>query len=177
MKKIIQVFLSLTFLSYTFSVNADTVCYDITGEVKTINTSLSTQSGFFEFTATDPVTGEVLQLEGNVMGQITYADLGTGTFLLNHTYTIEEGLGELGVEEDVSFSTLNDTVTLLASSPVGCFYPAHESVTNIHPTEENTANVESISLDAYGDLNSNAAGCLGLPSKFEEISGEMCFNH
>ena len=72
MKKIIMILsFSLALFSYTIKVNADTVCYDVEGEVKTYNTSPTTQSGTMELFLTNQVTGEEVRLEGNINGMIT----------------------------------------------------------------------------------------------------------
>ena len=65
MKKIIMILsFSLTIFGFTHRVNANTVCYDVEGEVETNNTSLYQQTGKIELSLTSQETGEEVHLEG-----------------------------------------------------------------------------------------------------------------
>ena len=87
MKKIMMILsFSLMLLGYTYRVNAETVCYDVEGEVTTNNISSTQQAGNLEFFLTNKETGEELSLEGDLTGMIIGTDE-EGAIYLTHTAT------------------------------------------------------------------------------------------
>ncbi|NOQ12995.1 MAG: hypothetical protein GQ583_00755 [Methyloprofundus sp.] len=169
-KNIVLLSLSLALLGHTYSVHADTVCYDVEGgEASTNNISAYQQSGKIELSLTNQETGELVSLEGDLNGMIIGADA-EGTLYLTHTATSNDG------SVPFTFITLNDRA-VFTGAPDGCFLPVHETITNIIAGTGITVDVVSVNLDVYGSINFiNEGECLGVPNTFENISGEMCFN-
>ena len=161
---------SLMLLGYTYRVNAETVCYDVEGEVTTNNISSTQQAGNLEFFLTNKETGEELSLEGDLTGMIIDADE-EGAIYLTHTATSNDP------SNPFTFITLNDRA-VFSGAPEGCTIPVSETITNIIGGTGFTENVISVDIVVNGAINYiNAGECLGVPNTFEDISGSICLNH
>jgi len=166
----------LTLFSYTHSVHAETVCYDVEGEVKTTNIlpegypaiPSTQQEGIIELSLTDKGTGEEVLLEGHLSGTIIGFDEVTGAVLLSHTITSNDS------SVPFTFVTFNDNATVVGGL-TGCSLPIEETITEIVAGAGFTENVESVNMLVKGTINViNQGGCSGVQNIFEDISGEIC---
>lgn len=174
MKKII-IPLSLCFslLNYAGTVSAGETCYDVDGDIQTVNTSPSTQFGTIALDLVEQESGELVQIEGFINGTITGGD-GLTYVELSHTMIGNES----GSNSDVNFTiiTINDIAEIGYSEtlqnpagPVECYIPVKaETVSNFIPviSKISRAKITSINVTFKGWLNNGAPACASYPNEF-----------
>jgi len=165
MKKIVIILtFSLVLFGYTHRVNADNICYDVGGEIRTNTISLTQQSGTIELLLTNQEIDEEVRLEGEINGMII-GDDADGAIYLTHTATSNDE------STPFTFVTLYDRAVFLGA-PEGCTIPISETITNIIGGDGFTANVTYVDIVVNGSIGV----CSGTPNYFEDISGVICID-
>ena len=171
-KSLLAVF-SIFSLSVSGFSNSE-VCYDVEGEVKTINVSAEEQVGTIKLVLTDVnddvVFGEVGENPGFLLGKFDGGTMFAPT--LAHTAIFGEG---------IKFQTAGDTVQIDFFNPrkiddqgSPCSFNVIENITKLEG-EGFFENVTSVDVTATGYIAACFEG--GVPDENEnefELSGELC---
>jgi hypothetical protein len=165
-KKALCTVLTLITLSTIGHAKTAETCYNVEGDVNTINVSENAQQGTIKLVLKDELHNEVFSDSGELYGLITGAS-SDGTIFLSHTALFSKKMDRFITIGDKSIIT---GIRKLNDDDVPCSYFISENINTIAFGSGFFKKVTSVNINADGFIST----CISENENGFDLSGEIC---